>query len=58
MKDWHHETIVENQKSPRLFHEASLSSGTAENRAVYLGLKNKCAAHFKVFVMIKNNNRM
>ncbi len=38
-KDWHRETIVANQKSPRLFHNACLSSGTAENRAVCLGLK-------------------
>ncbi len=27
------------QKSPRSFHNANLSSGTAENRAVFLGLK-------------------
>ncbi len=39
MKDWYRETNVVNQKSPRLFHDASLSNGTAENRAVCPGLK-------------------
>ncbi len=27
MKDWHHETIVANQKSPQLLHDASLRLG-------------------------------
>ncbi len=35
-KDWHRETIVANQKS--IVSGCSLSSGTAENRAVCLGL--------------------
>ncbi len=33
MKDRHRETIVANQKLPRLLHRASLSSGTGENHA-------------------------
>ncbi len=37
-KDWHRETIAPISDSPRLFHDASLSSGTDENRAVCLGL--------------------
>ncbi len=38
MKDWHRETTVANQLM--LFHDANLSSGTAENRAVCFGLKS------------------
>ncbi len=38
MKDWHREAIAVISDWPRLFHDANLSSGTAENRAVCLGL--------------------
>ncbi len=37
-KDWHCEAITEISDWPRLFHDANLSSGTAENRAVCLEL--------------------
>ncbi len=40
VKDWHRETIVANQKSPWLLHDASFLSGTAKNRAVCFRLKN------------------
>ncbi len=38
MKDWHREAIVTISDWPRLFHDANLSSGTADNRAGCLGL--------------------
>ncbi len=38
-KVWHRETTVANQKAPWLLHDASLSSGTAEYRAVCFRLK-------------------
>ncbi len=39
MKDWHREAIVATSDWLRLFHDANLLSGTAENHAVCLGLK-------------------
>ncbi len=39
-KDWYRETIVANQKSPRLLHNDSLSSVTAEYHTECLGLKS------------------
>ncbi len=39
MKHWHREAIVATFDWLRLFHDANLSSGTAENHAVCLGLK-------------------
>ncbi len=41
MKDWHRETIVANQKSPWLFHHASLSSGTGEIMQCFLGFRSR-----------------
>ncbi len=41
MKDCHRETIVANQKSPRLFHHASLSSGTGEIMQCFLGFRSR-----------------
>ncbi len=40
-KDWHREAIAAISDWPRLFHDANLSSGTAENRAVCLGLNGE-----------------
>ncbi len=49
-KDWHHETIVANQKLPRLLHDASLLSFdlTAENRSVCFGLKARRTPQFLI----------
>ncbi len=38
MKVWHCEAIVMISGGPRLFHDANLLSGKAENRAVCVGL--------------------
>ncbi len=38
MKDWYRVAIAAISDWPRLFHDANLLSGTAENRAVCLGL--------------------
>ncbi len=45
MKDWHREAIAVISDSPRLFHDANLSSGTADNHAVCLELKGQGRRH-------------
>ncbi len=45
MKNWHREAIAAISDWPRLFYEANLLSGTAENRAVCLGLKKTHLFH-------------
>ncbi len=48
MNDWHRETTVENQTFTRLFHDASLSSGTAKIMQCVSGLRvSTFSAHFQ-----------